>query len=434
MKAVFSAPRGIGGHFIPPADKSLTHRALMLASLAAGSSWIANPLDTGDCLSTRACLAALGVAIAESGRGSAKGLRVEGVGLRGFREPAGVLDAGNSGTTLRLLCGLLAGQALYAVASGDSSLLSRPMLRVVGPLRAMGARIEGRGGGRYAPLSFLPGGELRPLSCELEVPSAQVKSALLLAALRASAPVRLAGRLDSRDHTERLFAYLGLPLRREGGALVMEPVKSIPPFEAEIPGDVSSAAFFVTAALICGRELWVRRCGLNPTRLGFIRFAGRMGARIEILEESSLAGEPAGSLHVLPADLNGVAVEEGEVPFLIDEIPLVAVLACFARGLTEVRGAGELRHKESDRIQAIAALIRALGGEITLFEDGFRLEGPQPLRGGAVDPAGDHRIAMAAAVLAAGLPGEVEVAGFDAARVSFPDFIAVFRQLGGEVR
>jgi len=430
MNLRFSASRGIGGAMTPPPDKSVTHRALLLAAVAQGVSRIANPLATGDCLSTRSCLRALGVSV--EGDPGARAWLVTGRGLRGLAEPPEVLDAQNSGTTMRLLCGLLAGQPLHAVLTGDASLRARPMLRVVEPLRAMGARIEGRDGGRLAPLALLAGsGTLRALRYDLPVPSAQVKSALLLAALRAAGESSLGGALDSRDHTERLLGFLGLPLNREAGRLRIAPPLSLPAFELEVPGDPSSAAFFLAAALVSGRELEVTGCGLNPTRLGFVRVLSRMGARLEQLPEGQSGGEPVGRLRLLPGNLAAVTVEAGEVPALIDEIPLIAVLAAFARGRTVVRGAGELKHKESDRLQAIGRLLEAVGGRVELAGDGFAVEGPQSLRGGAVDSGGDHRMAMAAAVLGAGIPGGVEVRGFEAAAVSFPDFLATFRALGG---
>jgi 3-phosphoshikimate 1-carboxyvinyltransferase len=296
----------------------------------------------------------------------------------------------------------------------------------------MGARIEGRAGGRLPPLALLAGsGTLQALHYDLPVPSAQVKSALLLAALRADGESSLGGALDSRDHTERLLGFLGLSCRTETGRLRIVPPPSLPAFELEVPGDPSSAAFFLAAAQVSSRELEVAGCGLNPTRLGFARVLARMGARLEELVEGERGGEPVGRLRLKPGDLVGVTVEASEVPALIDEIPLIAVLGALARGRTVVRGAGELKHKESDRLQAIGRLLEAVGGRVELAADGFAVEGPQPLDGGSVDSGGDHRIAMAAAVLGAGIRRGVEVRGFEAATVSFPDFLATFRALGG---
>jgi 3-phosphoshikimate 1-carboxyvinyltransferase len=430
MDATFSAPRGLGGTHEPPPDKSITHRALMLAAVSSSSSLIHRPLATGDCLSTRRCLESLGVGFSPAG----DGVGVGGVGLRGFVEPRRPLDAENSGTTTRLMSGLLAGQNLLAVITGDDSLVRRPMARVVQPLRRMGARIEGRDSGRLAPLCFLPGtGSLQPLSWNLEVPSAQVKSCLLFAALRAAGPSTLTGAVASRDHTERMLRALGVALEARDSMLCVKPVERLPGFEAEVPGDVSSASFLVAGSLITGGELEIRGCGVNPTRLGFIEAARRMGASVQVVEERTSLGEPIGTIRVRAGDLAGTEVGAEEVPELIDEVPLLAVLGLFARGVTRVRGAAELRVKESDRLSMIRRMTEALGGEIEMFEDGFAVEGPQALRSGVVNPEGDHRIAMAAAVAGAGIAGGVRVPGFDCSRVSYPDFIRDFTSLGGQV-
>ena len=406
-----------------------------MSGLAQGRSRVRNPLDTGDCISTRRCLEALGVAIAETRSPEGERvLEIEGRGLRGFQEPENVLEAGNSGTTARLLSGLLAGQRFLTVLNGDNSLRSRPMLRVVEPLRRMGAEIHGRNQGRNLPLVFVPAaGELQPIDHRLEVSSAQVKSALMIAALRAQGEVRLRGGVDSRDHTERLFDYLELPLRRDDSGLTVQPVDSLPCFELTVPGDISSAAFFIVGALIGGTELLVEGCGLNPSRLGFLDVLKRMGARLEVKEQGLSGGEPVGSLRVAPGSLHGVEVGAESIPSCIDEVPLLAVLGAFAQGVTRIRGAGELRHKESDRLAAVARLLSVLGGRIDLSEDGFTVEGPQSLRRGQFDPKGDHRIAMAAAGLSPGIRDGVTVRDFEAAEVSFPDFVGVFRALGGEV-
>ncbi len=430
MDPTFRAPRGVGGTYFPPPDKSITHRALMLAAVASSPSRVRRPLPTGDCLSTRRCLESLGVRFVDDG----DGVDVKGVGLRGFAEPPRLLDAENSGTTTRLLSGLLAGQKIFAVLSGDDSLVRRPMGRVVEPLRKMGARIEGRESARFAPLCFLPGsGDLGALSWDLPIPSAQVKSSLLLAALRATGASRIEGKIFSRDHTEKMLRALGVPLDAEPFCLRIDPVESLPGFEVEVPGDVSSAAFFVAAALISGKALEIHGCGVNPTRCGFLEVARRMGAALEIYTERLSLGEPSGSITVRPAALRAATIRPEEVPELIDEIPLLAVLGMFAHGRTEVRGASELRVKESDRLEMIARMAESLGGKLEVFEDGFAVDGPQPLRSGIVDPGGDHRIAMAAAVAGAGIPGGVTVAGFDCARVSYPDFIRDFTSRGGVV-
>jgi 3-phosphoshikimate 1-carboxyvinyltransferase len=402
----------------------------MLSTLASGLSEIRNPLTTGDCISTRRCLEALGGKF-EPSNGS---LHATGVGMRGLKEPGRLLDAENSGTTTRLLAGILAGQPFFSVLSGDGSLLGRPMGRVVEPLRSMGARIEGRAGGKYAPLCFLPGtGRLSPIRWNLPVPSAQVKSCLLLAALRADGLSRLEGKIASRDHTERMFRALGVGMHEAEGSITLEPAESLPGFQVDVPGDISSAAFLVAAALISGGTLRVEGCGINPTRCGFLDVARRMGAGIIVREDRVSLGEPTGTIEVTPGPLVGTRVAPVEVPELVDEVPLLAVLGLFARGTTEVRGAEELRFKESDRLAMIAGLAESLGGRIEIHDDGFSVEGPQELKAGIVDPRGDHRIAMAAAVAAAGIKGGVTVKGFECARVSYPDFVSDYCSLGGEV-
>ena len=430
MNPTFRAARGIGGEYTPPPDKSITHRALMLAAVGSGESRIVHPLATGDCISTRRCLEALGCTI----RDSDHALSVLGAGIRGFTEPRGVLDAENSGTTTRLLSGLLAGLPIFAVLTGDRSLLGRPMARVVQPLREMGARIEGRDGGKYAPLCFLPGsGELAPLSYCLPVPSAQVKSCLVLAALRAGGNSRISGKIHSRDHTERMLNALEVRVETNADGITLHPPLKVPAFQIEVPGDLSSASFFIAAALISGRRLLARGCGVNPTRAGFLNVVRRMGARVETRQDKLSLGEPAGSVEVTGGALTGVRIEAEEIPELIDEVPLLAVLGLFSKGITEVRGAEELRLKESDRLDMIAQLVQELGGQVEIFEDGFAVEGPQELRAGEIDPKGDHRIAMAAAVAAAGIPQGVRVRGFECAAVSYPDFAKDFSALGGEV-
>jgi len=430
MNPTFRAPRGAGGEYTPPPDKSITHRALMLAAIGTGTSTVRNPLSTGDCVSTRRCLEALGCSLEASDHT----VVVHGVGLRGFSEPARLLDAENSGTTTRLLSGLLAGLPLFAVLTGDQSLLGRPMARVVQPLRQMGARIEGREGGKYAPLCFLPGnGELAPLSYCLPVPSAQVKSCLLFAGLRAGGDSLLAGKTHSRDHTERMLSSLGVHLTTDAEGIRLRPPGELPSFEVDVPGDISSAAFFIAASLISGKKLHVRGCSINPSRNGLLNVLQRMGAHVETRVEKTSLGEPAGSIDVKGGSLVGAEISADEVPELIDEIPLLAVLALFCRGATTVRGAEELRFKESDRLAMIARLVESLGGSVEIFDDGFSVQGPQKLRGGVVDPRGDHRIAMAAAVAAAGIPEGVRVQGFECAAVSYPDFARDFAALGGEV-
>lgn len=433
MRATFITPGGIGGTITPPPDKSLTHRALMLGAVSAGITTVGNPLATGDCLSTQRCLEALGVKIEVATEASPRTLRVHGVGVTGLREPTQILDAENSGTTTRLLSGILAGQPIHVVLTGDASLRARPMLRVVAPLRRMGARIEGRGDGRYAPLTFLPGNGLRGGTHVLEVASAQVKSALLLAGLRAEGGLTLRGLIRSRDHTERFYRYLGVPITETAEEIVLPGPATIPAFDAVVPGDPSSAAFFLAAAVLSRRELVVTGCALNPTRLGFVEVLRRMGAKIDLRQQGEACGEPVGIISAHAADLVACEVGPDEVPGLIDEVPLLALVACAARGVTRIRGADELRHKETDRIQGIAALLGSLGARVTVLEDGLEITGPQKLAPGTVESLGDHRLAMTGAVAATLVKGGVTVNGMEAATVSYPDFLTDFGRLGGSV-
>ncbi len=435
MNIGFNAEKGLGGVLVPPADKSLTHRAFMLSSISSGTSTVIDPLKTGDCLSTIGCLKSLGIefSIKSFGEGNRSEITIHGRGLHGFREPLNVLNAGNSGTTMRLLSGLLAGLPVYAVMTGDDSLLKRPMKRVIEPLRAMGGSIAGRDNGSYAPLTFLPGeGLLMPLDYELPVSSAQVKSSVLFAGLRSKGTVVLTGKIHSRDHTERMLKAIGLPVTVNGEMIKLEPVVELPAFDFRIPGDISSASFFIAGALLSGKELKVIDCGINPTRTGFIRVLKRMGADISTEETEVRMGEPIGVITVKPSSLSGTMVTEEEIPDLIDEIPLIAALAVSAEGETVVSGAEELKHKETDRLVTTANMIESLKGTITVFNDGFMITGPQRLKPGIVESGGDHRIAMTGAVLSTFTGGTIVVNGFDAAAVSYPNFIEHFISLGGK--
>ncbi len=429
MTITVRAPRGFAGKVSPPPDKSITHRALLIGGIASGESQIRSPLGGGDCLSTARCLRSLGVEIRET----SDGYLVGGVGLQRLTEPHDVLDAGNSGTTMRLLAGVLAGLPLHAVITGDASLRARPMERVVKPLRLMGAGIHGRDDGRLAPLSFVPGdGRLDPLDYELPVASAQVKSALLLAGIRCRGRLTLRGKTRSRDHTERIFVHLGVGLEQEPGRISLSGVPEIPSFSVTIPGDASSACFFLAGAALGRTRVTVVDCGINPTRLGFVEVLRRMGPQITVEQTREECGEPVGDIGLRSHGLAGVDVGPEEVPDLIDELPLLALIATQAEGSTVVHGAEDLRSKESDRIDSTARMIRALGGEIHTEPDGFRIDGPQTLRGGRVDSRGDHRIAMTAAVGAA-CGVAVTVDGFECSTISYPDFAKDLRRLGAEV-
>jgi 3-phosphoshikimate 1-carboxyvinyltransferase len=414
------------GDLAVPGDKSVSHRVLLLGAVAEGVSELEGFGASEDTLATAAAVRALGAAVeVEGGR-----VRVEGAGLRGLREPAGPIDCGNAGTLMRLLPGLLAGQEGRFELVGDASLSARPMERVAEPLRAMGAAVETTDG--HAPL-VVEGGSLAPVRWELPVASAQVKSCVLLAGLYAAdGPTVVVERHPSRDHTERLLEAMGARVRRKSGEPGVWPAERLRPLRLEVPGDFSSAAPFVAAAtVLAGSRLRLHGVGVNPTRTGFLAVLERMGARIAVYNRRLAGGEPVADLEVEAAELGSAEVGPSEVPSLVDELPLLALVAGMARGETVVTGAEELRVKESDRLESVKEALRPLGVRIETREDGFRVRGvPARPRGGTVvDAAGDHRIAMLGAV--AGLVSRegVELRGAETVAVSFPDFFAMLDSL-----
>lgn len=413
---VLAGPRPLRGRVRVPGDKSLSHRALLLAAAAEGRSTIRG-LGTGaDVARSRALIEGLGVRARERG----DELRVSGGGWDALREPEQVIDCGNSGTTLRVGLGLLAGRPFHSVLAGDDSLSRRPMLRVVEPLRTMGATIDGRDGGQRAPLA-VRGGGLTGTVHELAVASAQVKTALLLAGLQATGETTVASPARSRDHTERMLAALDVPIEDEGVTVRVRGA-DLPAFEFDVPGDPSSAAFFVVAALVTpGSELAIEHVSLNPTRVAFLDVLARMGASIEVEETGTSLGEPFGDIRVASAPLVGTVIEGDEVPLVIDEIPVLAVAAAFAEGITEVRDAAELAVKESNRIGAVEQELSQLGVEVEARRDGLMIQGGRPVAN-RFKSHGDHRVAMAMAVAANACTGESRILGWRAVEISYPDF------------
>jgi 3-phosphoshikimate 1-carboxyvinyltransferase len=407
----------VRGSVTVPGDKSITHRALLVAALSEGRCELRGPLRARDTLATAAALRALGVRVGPMG----PRVVVEGRGRRGLLAPGRVLDCRNSGTTARLLMGLLAGHPFTSTLTGDRSLRRRPMARVAEPLAAMGATVRTTDGHLPATVA---GGPLRPLDYSSPVASAQVKTALLLAGLVAGVRVRVTEPVRSRDHAERLLRLLEAPLSSDGLTVTLDPVERLPSFGGDVPGDISSAAYLIAAAVLAERgEVRLPGVGVNPTRTGLLDALERMGAPVEQAERWLSLGEPAATLVARPAALRAVTVEAEEVPRLVDEIPLLACLAARAAGTSVFRGVGELRVKESDRLALIARNLTGLG--VTAYTEGDTLwvEGTgRPLRG-TVSTAGDHRLAMAFAVLNVIPSAQVEIDDMDCVAVSYPSFV-----------
>jgi 3-phosphoshikimate 1-carboxyvinyltransferase len=415
------------GTIAVPGDKSISHRSVIFASIADGNSEISGFLEGEDTLATAAALAAMGVTIQGPRNGR---LEVRGVGLRGLRAPASSLDLGNSGTAMRLLPGILAGQDFPVTLRGDASLSRRPMARIITPLTSMGARIEA-GDGATAPLTIHGrGAPLSAMDYDLPVASAQVKSCLLLAGLYADGVTRIREPAPSRDHTERMLAAFGHGVHRSGDVLSIEACAGLRATSVEVPGDISSAAFFLVGASIApGSDLRMEGVGMNPTRTGVVQVLRAMGAQIDVENERSVGGEPLADLRVRAAPLHGIDIPSSLVPLTIDEFPALFVAAACADGETLLTGARELRVKESDRIAAMAAALAVLGVDAQARDDGMRIRGGT-LGGGRVKSRGDHRIAMALAMAGLRASQVVVIADCDNVATSFPGFADLARGAG----
>jgi 3-phosphoshikimate 1-carboxyvinyltransferase len=413
----------VAGELRVPGDKSIAHRALMLAAMAQGDSRIDGLPEGEDVAATVACLRGLGVNIDRTG-GPA---RVHGAGWRSFGPPHGPLDCANSGTTMRLLLGMLAGSWVSATLDGDASLRRRPMARVVEPLRLMGARIESREG--RAPLT-VTGTRLQGRRHVLSVPSAQVKSALLLAGLSASGPTTVVEPVATRDHTERLLRAMGTDVHEAAGAVVIMPSQQpLRPINLSVPGDFSSAAFWMAAAALRpGWSVTIGEVGLNPSRTAFLGLLQSMGAEIHV-DAVDAAIEPLGSVTVTGRRLRGITLGPADVAAAIDEIPALLVVATQAEGTTIIEGAAELRVKESDRLATMSEGLRLMGAVVDEREDGVSIHGPASLHGATVEAHGDHRIAMALAVAALAASGPTTIEGADSVAVSYPEFFAHLQEL-----
>lgn len=426
-------PRSLRGALRVPGDKSISHRAVLFGAIAEGESRIDNFLVATDCLASVACVRALGVEVALHEASDGASLTVQGVGLDGLQEPADVLNCGNSGTTMRLLSGLLAGRPFVSVLTGDASLRARPMGRVLEPLRAMGAWVAGRAGGRLPPV-VLFGGELHGMEHHLSVASAQLKSALVLAGLRAEGETLVQEPAVSRNHTELMLAAMGAPLRVDGTSVhVRRAERPLAPLRLQVPGDLSAAAFWLVAAACHPEaEVTVTGVGLNPTRAGVIEVLRAMGADLTVRNERLVGGEPVGDIIVRSSRLHGTVLAGALIPRLIDEIPVLALAAAVAEGDTIVRDAAELRVKETDRIAATAAELRRLGARIEPLPDGMVIRGGAVLRGARCHSRGDHRLAMTLAVAGLLADGETTIEDAGAVDVSYPAFWHDLARLTGE--
>ena len=430
MEIKVSKAKNIKGKITVPGDKSISHRAIIIGSLATGETEISGFLEAEDCLCTIDCMRALGVEIERDG-GS---VLVRGRGLHGLSEPERILDVGNSGTTFRLLAGVLAGQEFTSFITGDRSILSRPMGRIIDPLTALGAQIMARGKGTLAPLA-IKGGNLGYLEYKLPVASAQLKSALLLAGLYSPHGIALEEKMPTRNHTELMLAAFGAQLETTGTRGIKIKLGDGAELRAQklhIPGDISSAAFLLAAAIITPEsEIEISSVGLNPGRSGFLRVLEKMGVAVEITDRSTTVGEPLGTIRVRSTELSGIKITAEDIPDLVDEIPIITVLAACATGETEISGAAELRLKETDRLLALSTELGKMGAEIHELPDGLRIVGGNPLHGARVKSHGDHRMVMALAVAGLVATGETVIEDAEVVNISFPEFMDILTNLKG---
>jgi len=426
VELVLEKVRNLKGNIYVPGDKSISHRSLILGSIAQGETRIYNFLSSLDCLRTLECMQALGT---ETELGKDNSVNIKGKGLCGLQEPKDILDVGNSGTTIRLLAGLLSGQDFYSVLNGDDSIRKRPMKRVVEPLRSMAADIWGRKDGHFAPLS-IKGSKINPFQYTLPVASAQVKTALLLAGLYTKGETVIKELLPTRDHTERMLEIMQADIKISPPEIKLMGGKELRGTDIFIHGDISSAAYFIAAAsALKGSQITIKQVGVNPTRSGIIGILNKMGAKIDTLNYQIKSNEPRADLKVEYSELKGIEIKKEKVPLLIDELPLLAVVATQAQGKTVVSGAKELRVKETDRIKAIVSELKKMGADIKEKEDGFIVEGPSKLKGAVCESYNDHRIVMSLAVAALLAEGKTVIRNSECIDISFPGFEKTLQNL-----
>lgn len=419
------------GELTVPGDKSISHRGIMFGAIAEGTTELEGFLDGADCRSTISCFRQMGIEISQDH----DRVQIHGKGLYGLRQPKDMLDAGNSGTTVRLISGILAGQPFTTQLTGDASIQKRPMKRIMTPLSLMGASIRSLAGNDCAPLE-IHGGSLVPIHYDSPVASAQVKSCVLLAGLYANGETSVTEPALSRDHTERMLRAFGADVRSEGNTCTITPPETLHGQHIEVPGDISSAAFFVVAALITpNSEILIRNVGINPTRAGILEVCRAMNADLTLENVREAGGEPVADIRVRTSRLRGTVIEGEIIPTLIDELPVIALMACFAEGKTIIRDAHELRVKESDRIAIVSENLTAMGADVIPTDDGFiinsRTTGEQPaaLHGASIDCAMDHRIAMTFAIAGLNADGETVITDSDCVDVSYPDFFQQIESL-----
>ena len=415
---IFEQSKPLTGEVTVPGDKSISHRGIMLGAIAKGTTSITNFLKGADCLSTIACFRKMGIEIEEKG----KEILVHGKGLHGLQAPDGILDAGNSGTTTRLISGILAGQNFSCELTGDASIQKRPMKRIITPLSLMGANIESIRGNDCAPLR-IHGTSLKGIHYDSPVASAQVKSCILFAGMYADQKTSVTEPYLSRNHSELMLGSFGADIHTEGNTSVISPEPLLYGQEVAVPGDISSAAYFIAAALLIpSSELLIKNVGINPTRDGILHVCHKMGASIELLNKRIQCGEPVADLLVKHSPLKGTVIEGAIIPTLIDELPVIAVMAACAEGETIIRDAQELKVKESNRLEILVHHLTAMGCDVTGTEDGMIIRGGRPLKGAVLESHLDHRIAMSFAVAGLVAEGETEILNADCVNISYPDF------------
>lgn len=413
----YSQP-SLQGDITVPGDKSVSHRSVMFGSIAKGKTTVSGFLLGEDCLRTIDCFQKLGVDIEVDGTD----VTINSPGIDGWKEPEEVLYTGNSGTTTRLMLGLLSGTKLHTIMTGDASIGKRPMRRVADPLRLMGAQIAGRDNGQYTPLA-IQGGPLKAIDYKMPVASAQVKSAILLAGIRAEGTTVVREEEISRDHTERMLRQFGATVTVEDGVVSLQGGQTLTGTHVNVPGDISSAAFFLVAGAIAkNSKIVLNNVGINETRDGILEVLQNMGAKMSISVNDENAAEPTAAITIETSDLKGTTVEGAIIPRLIDEIPIIALLATQAAGKTVIKDAEELKVKETNRIDAVVNELKKLGANIEATDDGMVIEGPTPLHGGSLKTYGDHRIGMMGAIAALVVDGEVELDDADCIAVSYPTF------------